>query len=87
MLTGKGQLTGKCFKAVIKLPDISEIMAHTYWDLATNFFVRTFFFPPQLWETKQKPRGNHKNSLSSQTDVTSSIIEFQQEDSTNSRNA
>lgn len=72
----KGTTSGRWLEAIIKLPDTSEIIAHIYCGLATNLFVRHFSSHLNFGNKDKNPRGNHKNSLSSQTDVTGFIIEF-----------
>ena len=42
MLTRERHLSGKCFEAIIKLPDTSEIRVHIYYNLATNISVGYF---------------------------------------------
>lgn len=48
MLTGKGQLSGKCLEAIIKFPVTSEIIAHIYCDLAKKKKISVGHFSSHL---------------------------------------
>lgn len=56
-LTWKGQHSGRCLEAIIKLPDTSEIIAHIYCGLATNLFLGHFSSHLNFGNKDKNPEG------------------------------